>query len=244
MKWNRNTNMHVFLLFFFFIPLANTVHCDTLLWMSDLLSNVLPHFVVASFGLRLCEAKSSLICYVQIFLGALRWIVQWTGHSRQSRRRGRRPTAIGQTRPDQRSLRCWICLLMVGCSCHCLRMVSFDIRSCNYTPRIWRRHHNSHRNSFTYSKHLYSHINACGEAVILLLEHLGTEHLRRVRWFYPDNTACMRKKHQKTWIDSRVASQRWNLLIREKCLQGDIRFLEGGSFSLPCDCNSFFLFFY
>lgn len=31
--------------------------------------------------------------------------------------------------------------LCVGCSWHHLRMVSFDIWSCNETPRIWRRHH-------------------------------------------------------------------------------------------------------
>lgn len=53
---------------FFFILLANDCRsrfssqptsCCGCRWMSDLLSNVLPRFAVASFGLRPCEAESA-----------------------------------------------------------------------------------------------------------------------------------------------------------------------------------------
>lgn len=93
----RNANcfcMLLFLFFFFFILLAKDcwrkfslqpIRCCWCRWMSDLLSNVFPIFAAASFGLHLCEAKSLLICFVQIFFDTVRWILQWTG-CRRSRK--------------------------------------------------------------------------------------------------------------------------------------------------------------
>lgn len=86
--------------------------------------------------------KLSLTCFVQIFLGTVSWVLQWIGRCQQNVQCGRWPAYIEQTWPNQHSLSCWICTSMISCSWRCLRMVSFDIRSHNKTPRIGRRHHN------------------------------------------------------------------------------------------------------
>lgn len=112
------------------IVAGDLIRCCECCWMSDLLINGLPHFVV-SIALVFVSArqsrrvfKSSLICFVQILLGAVHWILHWTGCCHQSSQCGRWPASIRQTWPNQRILHCWICVPMVGCSWHRSRMVS------------------------------------------------------------------------------------------------------------------------
>lgn len=77
--------MHVFVLFFFLHPvrqqlLANGMKSPLLWvsrWMSDLFHTLWSlALVFASVRLSRWAFKLSLICYVQILLGALRWILQ------------------------------------------------------------------------------------------------------------------------------------------------------------------------
>lgn len=196
--------------------------------MSDLLSNVLPHFVVASFGLRLCEAKPvglqvvvDLLC--PNFLGcvALDPPVNRTFLPKQATRQVAHFHSADVARPAQPSL---LDLLVDGR----LLLALFADGLIWYT--ILQLDPKDLTPAFTYSKHLYSHIIACGEGVILLCHKCAVaQNILELSIcagfidFTLTNTACIRKKwdqvgHRKTWIHIRVVSQRWNLLIREKCL--------------------------